>query len=116
MYGKAYFLYSHKHDDILDFVFIVEARRGERKSLKDIMYMTSLKHTIHIDSNRIFTRNNPSIPCETMFHTMLLDTANNVVLVGDPCKNDKIEQKLMQILNNKMLDFIRPFLAMAEFK
>ena len=96
--------YSEEHDDILDFVFIVEARRGEDKSLKDMMYMTTLKHSIYIDNNQVFTRNNPSVPSETMFHTMLLNKNINVILVGDPCKNEKIEKKLMQIVNERKTD------------
>lgn len=100
--------YSDEHDDILDFVFIIEARPGEGKSLKDIMYMTMLKHPIYIDNNRMFIRKNPSIPRETMFHTMLLDKNNNVILVGNPCKNEKIEKKLMQIINERETDRNEP--------
>ena len=37
-----------------------------------------------------------------MFHTFLLDENNNVLLVGNPLDNEKIEEMFWQIVEKKL--------------
>ncbi|MBR5989128.1 MAG: hypothetical protein IK003_06365 [Prevotella sp.] len=54
--------------------------------------------SIFIDRKGVFRKKNPSIPESNIMHVMLLDQDNHVVLVGDPVRNDNIEQLLHNML------------------
>ena len=79
------------HEGIIRFLFIIEARAGEAKGLYKQMGLTNLKHSIYVDGNKSFSRNNPQIPSSKLCHTFLLNDKNEVVLVGSPVYNEKIE-------------------------
>lgn len=49
-----------------------------------------------IDLNYEFKKLNPHIPENYLYHTFLLDTANNVILVGNPTNNGKIMNVLYE--------------------
>ena len=58
-----------------------------KRSLENIQ---SNKIRAIIDEDQEFIRLNPFIPKENTFHTFLLDSENNILLVGNPVKNDKL--------------------------
>lgn len=55
---------------------------------------------IYLDTMRCFMRYNPHIPKNSKMHTMLLDSTGNVVLIGNPTRNSKIEELLMEYVNS----------------
>lgn len=59
-------------------------------------------YPIYIDTTNIFYRENPQIPSNPALHTFLLDEQNNVILVGNPLKNKKIEKLFWQIVEEKL--------------
>ena len=81
-----------EYDGIIRFLFIIEARDGEANNLYRQLRHTNLKHCIYVDGNRVFSKNNPQIPPNSFFHTFLLDELNNIILVGNPIKNEAIEK------------------------
>lgn len=85
---------------IIRFLFIIESRNGEGDLLYEQLGLTNLKHCIYIDVNKTFYRNNLQIPPNRLFHTFLLDQNNRVVLVGDPLRNENIEQLFLQIIES----------------
>lgn len=76
-------------------VFIVEARRGEKDVLRQLLERSGLRHSVYIDVDGVFKRENPHMPSESMFHTFLLDENDEVVLVGDPLRNEKVEKLML---------------------
>jgi len=83
------------------FVFIVESSKGDADFLYRNMQITQLNHPIYIDSLNAFRHANPSFPIESMFHTLLLDEENKVILVGDPTRNERINNLFCQIIDKK---------------
>ena len=57
---------------------------------------------IYVDTANVFLRNNPQIPNDPIMHTFLLDEDNNVLLVGNPLENEKIEELFWQIVEEKL--------------
>lgn len=51
-----------------------------------------------MDTLGLFEHSNPQILHESKFHTLLLDKNNNVLLVGNPVENKKIEELFWQIV------------------
>jgi len=72
------------------FVFIVESSKGDADFLYRNMQITQLNHPIYIDSLNAFRHANPSFPIESMFHTLLLDEENKVILVGNVGRDPEV--------------------------
>ena len=54
-----------------------------------------------MDSANVFARQNQHIPNDVLYHTFLLDQNLNVILVGDPVRNKKINDFFWTILSDK---------------
>ncbi len=91
--------YSNK----FNIVYIFQAKIGMHdKDLASSFNMTELNHPMYIDSKSEFSKANPQLPQESIFHIFLLDENNNVILVGNPLFNPKIEKMLRKYLQEKL--------------
>lgn len=90
-----------RYNDRFRIYFIMQTYSGNTHVLASMFHLTQLNHPIYIDSTSVFTKANPHIPREQMFHVFLLDEKNNVVLVGNPLYNPKIEGMLATTLEEK---------------
>ncbi len=54
----------------------------------------------YIDSCYSFFKANPRIPQDPRFHTFLVNDNDSVILVGNPTRNQKIEELMFTILRN----------------
>lgn len=79
--------------------FILSPRKFERNKIKYISEHSLFRNHILIDTASYFSRNNPHIPDGAIFHTMLLNERDSIVLVGNPVNNSKIESLLFKILS-----------------
>ena len=57
---------------------------------------------ILLDTLGEFEKLNPHLPKNRALHTFLLDENNNVILVGNPLRNKKIEEMFYQIVEEKL--------------
>ena len=53
----------------------------------------------------VFRRHNPQIPDNRMFHTFLLDESDSVLLVGNPLINERIDNLLKGIVNERLMKY-----------
>jgi len=86
----------------IQFVFILEPRLGECNLTWHRLNNSHFNHVVFIDKQYLFRKTNPQIPNERMYHTFLLDSNNNVVLVGNPITNEKIKKMMLAIVNKKL--------------
>lgn len=56
---------------------------------------------IYVDTTKIFRRNNPQINDLSATHVFLINSNNNIVLVGNPLLNPKIEEMSLKIFEEK---------------
>ena len=82
-------------------VFILNPKKKDLEQVISTYYSSGLKHPVMIDTCDIFTQNNPHIPEESLFHTFLINSDNNVVMVGNPIKNAKIQAMFERITTNR---------------
>ena len=68
-------------------------------------YTNKFLHDVYIDSIGCFKRNNPFIKNE-LFHTFLIDSNNHLLYVGNPNRNLKAENALMEILKSQQQQLI----------
>lgn len=57
---------------------------------------------IFIDTLGAFSKQNPHIPKESMYHVFLLDERNRIILVGNPLTNKDIEKSFLKIARKKL--------------
>lgn|GEM_PF-143114 len=85
---KAYFIFAPS-DSKLKLFYI---------ALKNRTYSTP----IFVDTMGCFEYRNPNILSTPILHSFLLDDQNNVILVGDPTKNPRIEEMFWRIVKEKL--------------
>lgn len=80
------------------FIFIFDSKKS------DILYSyhsSIFEHPIMVDTCGVFTKKNPQIPKESMFHTFMLDSIGNVIMVGSPLENNKIRILFEKMINQE---------------
>ena len=85
----------------LNLFFIFSPSIEEKEDLISAYRSSGLEHSVLIDTCGIFSEQNPHIPMERNYHTLLLDSVGNVVLVGNPLRNKKIMGMLNKIVSAK---------------
>lgn len=98
-WSKEFTLLEEK--GILDIVIILCPNQKKNQSIQNIYENSDLDHIVYVDSCNIFLKDNSHIPHESLFHIFLLDSANNIVLVGDPVNNPKIKKLMFDYLDQK---------------
>lgn len=91
-----------KYEGKFAIIFIFQTtKRSDAHLFASKFHMSELEHPMYIDSNSEFEKNNPHIPNESFFHVFLLDENNNVILVGSPLFDSKIEDSLNNLVKEK---------------
>lgn len=85
---EVLFIFAPSHDKIGQF-------KMAAKALPE-------NYPIYMDTTNIFLKSNPHIPSNPIFHTFLLDENNNVLLVGNPLENEKIEELFWEIVEERL--------------
>ena len=103
-YGLIY-----KWDNILEkykkqvqFNFIFVPRQSDEKLTLIALKEINSEHYLWIDREGQFEKLNPHLPKNKVLHTFLLDENNNVILVGNPLHNKKIEKMFYKIVEDKL--------------
>lgn len=95
--------HKYKNEFYIIFVFQTSPQINSIELASDF-HLTELNHSIYIDSLSMFSNGNPHIPFQdTMYQIFLLDKNNEVVLVGNPLFNIKVEDALLEILENNLM-------------
>ena len=93
---------ERKYEGRFKVVFIVQASRNNNaKNIISAFKHYDINYPMYIDSTNIFSSLNPHIPSEDMYHVFLTDKKDSVVLVGNPQVNEKIERRLLEILEGR---------------
>lgn len=92
--------YAESYNGALKYYFIFNPPKGEniRLALKNSM----LDYPVLLDSLGEFEHLNPHLPKNKAMHTFLLDEDNNVILVGNPLTNKKIEKMFYEEVEKRL--------------
>lgn len=86
----------------MSFVFIITPPKHMRNNIKEILSQkTDMDSFIYIDYMGYLEKKNPHFPKSKNLHTFILDEKGNVLLVGNPLTNDKIEGLMFEIINER---------------
>lgn len=94
--------YGRKYGGQLDFLFIFSPVKKDLRQINMLIKHSGFKHPIKIDIKHYVEKLNPHLPKNKALHTFLLDENNNVILVGSPLHNKKIEEMFYRIVEEKL--------------
>lgn len=97
-----YIKYAAKYNGRLRYYFIYSPSKNDIGYVQFTMKNNSLDCPVLLDTMGEFERLNPHLPKNKALHTFLLDENNNVILVGNPLRNKKIEELFYKIVEEKL--------------
>ncbi len=93
---------SELYKDKLKIYYILSPRKQHIKRVRTALSMVDFDYPILLDTLGEFEKLNPHLPKNKALHTFLLDENNNVILVGSPLHNKKIEEMFYRIVEEKL--------------
>ncbi|MBQ6989179.1 MAG: hypothetical protein IJN45_08555 [Alistipes sp.] len=100
MYQWDDFLIKNSLENTVQVYCIVDTRNHNREELMEAINETYFQCEVYFDNTGIFMTANNFIPINKIFHTFLLDHNHNVVVAGNPLNNPKIEELLIETIDN----------------
>lgn len=94
--------YAKPYSGRLKYYFIYSPSQKDRKSIELILKNGNFGYPILLDTLNEFAKLNPHLPENRVLHTFLLDEDDNVILVGNPLHNRKIEEMFYKIVEEKL--------------
>ena len=94
--------YCKNYEGNIVFYFFFSPAKKDLRSLYMLIKNSEFKYTIIVDGKKNFEKLNPHLPKNRALHTFLLDENNNVILVGNPLHNKKIEEMFYKIVEEKL--------------
>ena len=80
------------------FSFILSADHGNKDEIIESYKASGLKHEVYVDTSGVFRRQNPQITDNRLLHDLLINKNDSVVLIGDPTKNNKLNEMFFSII------------------
>ena len=101
---EDFFEYAEGHNNRLKYYFIFTPKKNDDYSVRFALKKSKFYYPVILDSKGEFAKLNPHLPKNKVLHTFLLDKDNNVVLVGSPLNNPKIETLFKTTVDNLLSD------------
>lgn len=93
---EAFMTNNNLSSDSISFMFIFSITKESLSDFQNAYKKACISHEAFVDTALLFAKRNPFIPKEAMFHTFLLDKNNEIVLVGNPIKNQMIKDLFLK--------------------
>lgn len=93
---------AYKSNHMLQLMFVFSPKKNEIDLLNKSLKIAIYDYPIYIDTLSVFEKMNPHLPKNKALHTFLLDEHNQVILVGSPLYNKKIEEMFYKIVEEKL--------------
>lgn len=94
--------YAKHYNNQLNLSFIFSSMKNKQYAIELFLTHKMFDCPILLDTLGEFEKLNPHLPKNRALHTFLLDENNNVILVGNPLRNKKIEEMFYQIVEEKL--------------
>lgn len=99
---ERFIVYAEQFDNRLRFYFIFSPMKKELHGTELMISNKMFDYPIVLDTLREFEKLNTHLPTNRSLHTFLLDENNNVILVGNPMHNKRIEEMFYKIVEEKL--------------
>lgn len=86
----------------LSLIFVLVPKQEEYLSVRSVLRARRYNWTILVDKENAFEKTNPQMPKDGIYHCVLLDKNNKVVIIGNPLKNKKVFNMMIDLVNGKI--------------
>lgn len=90
---------SIRSQPLTDCVFIFSAKPKDVSQYIKAYKENEITAKVYLDTAEVFLKSNPHIPKESIYHTFLIDSHNNILLVGSPIRNEGVGRIYEKIRN-----------------
>lgn len=87
--------------DKVAFVYVVETTSKEKDFVYTQFRDARIEGAVYLDTCHAFRKANPYVPDNPLFHTFVLNEQDSVVLVGNPFKNEKMENLFLKVIERE---------------
>lgn len=95
---KDLFDFRNQFDEDLCLYFLLESSGSALAQITYSLRNQELNCPIRVDTLFQFSKLNSHIPPSPKYHTFLLDKDNNILMVGNPMNNKKMEKLFMDVV------------------
>lgn len=81
--------------------FILDIDKGMVEMAKEKLLHSGFHHPVYFDTEHTLRSKNPHIPNERFYHVFLLDAENDVILVGSPGTNSRMQNLFYDTLKSR---------------
>ena len=82
-------------------LFIFEPKEIQKENLESSLAQLAYPLRAIVVPNGSFSSVNPHLPSSTLLHSFLLDKENKVIVVGNPARNDKVKELMLNTVRNR---------------
>ena len=82
-------------------LFIFEPKQEQEKDLKSSLTQMTYPLCSIVIPNGSFSSANPHLPSSQLLHSFLPDKENKVIVVGNPARNDKVKELMLNTVKNR---------------
>lgn len=85
----------------LDIIWILSPSKKDYDTLKSSLKTIKPSFPVYIDIDNNFIRKNPQIPSDHLYHTLIINNDNHVILIGNIMKNKRLLNLFLSEKNKK---------------
>lgn len=89
---SEYTKFSRSTNGIFEVIFVIVPKAKDYDSIVTLLKTNKYDSKIYIDSKCDFERLNPMLPDNKKLHTFIIDSVGNILMVGSPLGNKKLEK------------------------
>lgn len=86
--------------NMADICFVLIPKKSEYVSVTSVLRQKGYNWNIFVDTDGKFLQSNKQIPTDNIYHCMLLDSRNRVVIIGNPLKNKSVAKLMIKEINS----------------
>lgn len=95
---KAMIKDFNSHD--VSFVFILAPSKKHEDEVRDYLYLYPLPFPVFIDASYVVSQSNSQLLSEKYFNVFMLNEDNEVILIGNPIKNNELYKLYEEVINS----------------
>lgn len=83
----------------ISYIFIFEPKNDQIEDANFSVESSGLKNRVYLDTAHIFRNDNKFLPKDSKYYSILINSRDSILLVGNPKTNEKIRDVFFHIIN-----------------
>lgn len=92
--------YFDKYENVC-FMYIIKTTTKEKEQVYRDLCSKRVRGSVFLDTENALLKSNPNFPDNSLFHTFVINNNGEVLMVGDPFLNDRMEALFNKVIENE---------------